>query len=80
MSPVYWMYEQSGKMKAIVMKFINDEKLTADELNTMRWYIHQFADAMPSKPTELHRIFEMNQEELRIYNRLLFERFGIDSL
>lgn len=74
------MHETSGKMKDIIMKFINDEKLTDDELNTMRWYIHQFADAMPNKPKELHRIFEMNQEELRIYNRLLFERFGIDTL
>lgn len=81
MNPVYWMDEKSGKMKAIVSKFFNDESLTDDELNTMRWYIHQFADAMPYKPNNLSEIFQMSQQELKAYisETLLFD-FGIDPL
>lgn len=76
----YWMHEQTEKMKEIVLKFINNESLLEDEMITMRWYIHQFADAMPSKPNDLVKIFKMNQQELREYNRLLVDKWGIDAL
>ena len=75
------MWEQSGKMNAIVTKFLNDDELTTDELNTLRWYIHQWADAMPSKPENLREIFEMSQEELKEYNfETLVCGYGIDAL
>ena len=77
----YWMHETTGKMKEIVFKFMEDEPLTDDELNTMRWYIHQFADAIPSKPSNLSEIFQMTQQELKEYNyETLVVGFGIDAL
>lgn len=77
----YWMHEQTGKMKDVVLKFINNETLTDDEMNTMRWYIHQWADAMPSKPNDLVKIFKMNQQELKDYNfSVLLGVWGIDAL
>lgn len=82
MTPVYWMHEQSGKMKEIVMKYLNDESLTEDELKTLQWYIHQFALDMPSKPPilELNEIFKMNQSKLKIYIDYLLQEYGIDPL
>lgn len=78
---LYWMNEESGKMKEIVLKFLKDELLTLDQLNTLRWYIHQFADAMPNKPLDLNRIFQLDQTELKEYNfRVLVCEFGIDVL
>lgn len=77
----YWMDETTGKMKEILIKFVEDEPLTDDELNTLRWYIHQFADAMPSKPNNLSEIFQMTHQELKEYNyETLVVGYGIDAL
>lgn len=75
----YWMHETSGRMRMIVKKFMENVPLSREELHIMRWYIYQFADAMPSKPEDLEKILEMNQQELKDYKRnvLLGER-GID--
>lgn len=77
----YWTHETSGRMKEVVLKFVNNEKLTESELHIIRWYIHQFADAMPSKPNDLEKILEMNQQELKEYNyNVLVCEWGIDPL
>ena len=77
----YWMHETSGKMKEIVLKFTSNDVLSSDELKTLRWYIHQYADAMPYKPDNLLEIFQMTQAELKQYNfETLVCDFGIDAL
>ncbi len=77
--PLYWIYEKTGKMKEIVTKFINYTPLTKDELNTLKWYVHQWASAMPSHPPDLNHIFEMDQVQLKnyIFDVLLLE-YSID--
>ena len=78
--PVFWMHEQSGRMKAIVKKFLAKTPLTRDELDIMRWYIFQYVDAMPYKPEDYHRIKEMSQAELRDYIVDTLLAYGIDPL
>ena len=79
MVPVYWMYEQTGKMNPIVTKFFNDEELTTDELNTLRWYIHQWASAMVCCPVDIKRVFQMSQKQLKAYNfDVLLCEYSID--
>ena len=78
--PVYWMQEQSGKMKEIVRKFLENEPLNQYELEVLRWYFHQWVEAMPSRPDDYARILIMTQEELRAYNMRLLNDYGIDPL
>lgn len=77
--PLYWLHEETGEMKDIVFKFINYTTLTKDELNTLKWYVHQWASAMPCHPPDLNRIFEMDQIQLKnyIFDVLLLE-YSID--
>lgn len=41
---LYWMHEQSGKMKEIVVKFSNNKTLTQKELDKLRWYVKQWVE------------------------------------
>ena len=76
--PLYWMHEKSGHMKKIVMKFLKDTPLAAHELRILRWYVYQWVDAMPVKPSDYQRILRMSQEELKRYNLVLVKQYAID--
>jgi hypothetical protein len=78
--PVYWLQEQSGKMKQIIQKFLNDQDLNQYELEVLRWYYHQWVAAMPSRPDDYNRILIMSQRELKLYNMKLLNEYGIDPL
>ncbi len=78
--PVYWLQEKSGKMKAIVGKFLENEPLNEYELEILRWYFYQWVAAFPTKPDDFAGILLMSQEELRLYNMRLLNDYGIDPL
>jgi hypothetical protein len=78
--PFYWMYEQSGRMKEIVRKFLNIERLNEWELDVFRWYIHQWVQAMPSRPEGFSKILIMSEDELRSYIVHDLLAVGIDPL
>lgn len=78
--PLFWMHEQSGRMRAIVKKFLANTPLTRDELDTMRWYVYQWVDAMPFKPEDYHKIKEMSQAKLKDYIVDTLLDYGIDPL
>jgi hypothetical protein len=78
--PYYWMHETSGKMKEIVMKFLENESLNLYELEVLRWYFYQWIAAMPSKPDDFSKVLLMTQEELKFYNMDLLNKYGIDPL
>ncbi len=77
-APVFWMHETTGKMKRIVHKFLNNTPLSAEELGVMRWYVHQFVDALPSKPDDYKNILNMSQQELNTYCFNVLLDMGID--
>jgi hypothetical protein len=78
--PFYWQQETSGKMKAIVVKFLNREPFNQWELETFRWYVHQWVAAMPSKPQDYNKILLMSQAELFNYVSDELLGYGIDPL
>lgn len=77
-APVFWMHETTGKMKRIVQKFLSNTPLNAEELGVMRWYVHQWVDALPSKPEDYERIRSMSQQELNSYCFNVLLDMGID--
>ncbi len=78
--PVYWLQEESGRMKAIIGKFLENEPLEEPELEILRWYFYQWVAAFPTKPDDFAQILLMSQEELRLYNMRLLNDYGIDPL
>ena len=46
--PLFWMDEQTGMMKAIVDKFLEEIHLTNLEMKYLRWYIVQWIDGIVS--------------------------------
>jgi len=42
--PLFWKYEQTGMMKAIVNKFFKEIHLTNLEVKYLKWYIVQWID------------------------------------
>lgn len=78
--PVYWKFETSGKMRIIIVKFISRHPFNEWELETMRWYIHQWVAAMPSKPNDYNKILRMSQAELYSYIADELLGYGIDPL
>lgn len=77
-APVFWMHETTRKMKRIVHKFLNSELLNAEELGVMRWYVHQWVEALPSKPEDYKNILNMSQQELNTYCSNVLLDQGID--
>lgn len=79
--PLYWMNEQSGEMKEIVLKFLDKEKLDINELNKLKWYIKQWISGLlfkiPNKKLILKQIDQSNQEKLYKIQMELLE-IGID--
>lgn len=78
--PVYWKHETSGKMKQIIVKFLNREPFNQWELETFRWYVHQWVEAMPSKPSDYNKILLMSQADLFRYLSDELLGYGIDPL
>lgn len=46
--PLFWMHEQTGMMKDIVQKFLEEIHLTNLELKYLKWYIVQWIDGTVS--------------------------------
>lgn len=65
--PVYWKYEQSGKMKEIVHKFLGRQTPVG-------------AESMPIKPPGYGRVMIMDQNELTAYLSGELLEYGIDPL
>lgn len=80
--PLYWMHETSGKMQALIRKFLNGIQLSENELEIMRWYIFQWVDAMPIKPKDFSKslLDSMTQEHLNEYICKVLLPLGIDPL
>jgi hypothetical protein len=78
--PVYWKNEISGKMKAIVVKFLDKQPFNEWELETFRWYIKQWIEAMPSRPSDFLKVMLMSQNELFGYLSGELLEYGIDPL
>lgn len=81
--PLYWMYEVTGKMKDIILKFLDEQKrqnMTDPEKEILRWYVWQWVACMPTKPLDYDRIKTMDMNVLSeyIWNELL--DYGIDPL
>lgn len=78
---VHWMHEQSGRMEGIVKKFLTEnEELTSEEIEILKWYIDQWVDAMPVKPPKWReKLAKCNsKKELRDYNWMLVRDYCID--
>ena len=77
--PLYWMHEQSGRMRQIVKKFLQNQELTPEELLIVRWYVFQWVDAMPRKPRDYDKILKMDQSTLKSYTyHVLVSEYAID--
>lgn len=76
--PLFHMNEVSGKMTEIVRKFLKRQPLTYPELDKLRWYIHQWVDAMPTKPPDYKCILHMSQDELMEYSTHTLLDWAID--
>jgi hypothetical protein len=77
--PLYWMHEQSGRMKEIIRKFLKPEPLNEWELEILRWYVKQWTEAMPFKPKDYGLILILPEKDLRKYiANVLVEKHGID--
>lgn len=87
--PLFWMNKQSGKMKEIVFKFLDDKKLTDDELKTLKWYViqwiegtevnsKQFLGYVSVPPEYKKKIESMNQKQLHEYIPGELLDYGID--
>ena len=46
MQPVYWMHEQTGKMKQIITDFLDDVPLVEEDFAKLKWYIRQWIDGV----------------------------------
>jgi len=78
--PFYWRYERSGKMKQIILKFLNKQPFNQWELETFRWYVKQWIEAMPSRPDDFNKVMLMSQDELMSYLSGELLEYGIDPL
>lgn len=73
------MHEKTGKMKQIVLDFLNDKKLSQDDLNILKKYIIQWiqATSITSPPNYEARIKQFNEEQLHEFILELLD-YGID--
>ncbi len=77
--PLYWRNEQSGRMAAIVKKFLQREALSPEELHIFKWYIIQWIDHMLYKPADYRDLIpKMSQEQLYQYLEFLQDKYAID--
>jgi len=81
--PLFWMHEESGRMKEIVMKFLEEKPLNENELKTFRAYLAQWVSDpviyFPDKKLMVKTIETASQELLHdILDELL--EHGIDPL
>lgn len=76
--PLYHTRYVSGRMAEIVRKFLEQIGLNQLELDCLRWYVHQWVRAMPSKPDDYDRIKIMSQQELKDYCFNVLLEWGID--
>jgi len=60
--PLFWMHEQTGMMKTIVQKFLDEIHLTNLELKYLKWYIVQWIDGTVS-----HAENRMSKEQFKEY-------------
>ncbi len=81
--PRYWMYEQSGMLRPVVMKYLDGGRLGLVELGVMKAYLRQWmagpwtgdgVDALRVNMEEIDR-----QEDLDAWLRAA-EELGIDPL
>lgn len=78
---LYWMHEQSGRMREIVKKFLSkDQELTNREIEILKWYIEQWVDAMPHKPPRWRERLAActTKKQLKDYNWMLVSEYAID--
>jgi len=78
---VYWMHEQSGRMREIVLKYFSSrEDLTEREIEILKWYIEQWVDAMPHRPPRWREQLAACKtvKQLRDYNWMLVCDYAID--
>lgn len=76
--PLFHLDECTGLMTEIIKKFLQGIALDQSDLNRLRWYVHQWVEAMPSKPDDYESIKTMNQEELKEYCYNVLLNWGID--
>jgi len=60
--PLFWMHEQTGMMKDIVQKFLEEIHLTNLELKYLKWYIVQWIDGTVSQVKN-----RMSKEQFKEY-------------
>jgi len=80
--PVFWMNELSGRMRAIVKAFFNeDQELTADEIDVLKRYLAQWIAAMPKQPPRWRQELAACQtkKDLKAYNWKLVRDYAIDA-
>jgi len=44
MKPLYWMHEQSGRMRRIVKDFLNGNPLSQEDFDILKQYVTQWID------------------------------------
>lgn len=78
--PLYWRNETSGRMKAIVGRFLAHGRLNGTDLPVLRWYVFQWVSWMRVPQELLNRIRgARSQEELRAILAELLD-WGVDPL
>ena len=78
---LYWMNEQTGRMREIVMKFFSKDKgVTEEELEVLKWYVEQWVDAMPNQPPNWRERLAActTKKALQEFNWMLVRDYGID--
>ena len=45
LGPLYWRDEQSGKMKEVILAYLQGRPLTKNDIAILRWYLHQWVSA-----------------------------------
>lgn len=63
--PGYWMNEQSGVLKPVVLKYLKSEPLDAGEVATMRAYLRQWIFAEGFLPSVEITGLRLRVDELR---------------
>lgn len=58
-APNYWMSETSGVLRPVVEKYLRGEKLTDEEVATMRAYIRQWIFAPVWKGPEIEGLRDL---------------------
>ncbi len=76
-TPLFWMHEQSGMMKEIIMNFLQDKELTEDQMKVLRWYLIQWTEKFNHPPNYKEKINSSNQKEISDYIGVLLD-YGID--